>query len=138
MLDKLHKREALEISGGGFGNGKYIPLSADDCQKKDETTLQDRPFSSDIYELEEKSHEESPDSVVNLSDSSPKVKAAVVGIRKSDIKKLKLASAAKSGVSLGNIHQPIFSLGMTQEGIGDVTPKVFVMEKRLTLVVSIN
>ncbi|KAL8217720.1 hypothetical protein R6Q57_021093 [Mikania cordata] len=31
--------------------------------------------------------EESPESVVTLSDSSPKMKAAVVGIRKSDIKR---------------------------------------------------
>ncbi|KAL8254722.1 hypothetical protein R6Q59_032943 [Mikania micrantha] len=51
-LDKLHEREALEISGGGFGNGKYIPLSTDDCPKKNGTTLQDRPSSSDIYGLE--------------------------------------------------------------------------------------
>ncbi|KAD7479090.1 hypothetical protein E3N88_02226 [Mikania micrantha] len=190
-LDKLHEREALEISGGGFGNGKYIPLSADDCPNKNGSTLQDRPSSSDMYGLEkqlsflnnllevtrenkkrletdlgimihqhpgdvkvkklmvgfeevfkqkilveeaephngvnatisksdaeayhehdkddgesphsgkkrlEKSHEDSPDSVVNLSDSSPIMKGQVVGIRKSDIKKLKLASAAKSDV----------------------------------------
>ncbi|KAL8258099.1 hypothetical protein R6Q59_030140 [Mikania micrantha] len=224
-LDKLHEREALEISGGGFGNGKYIPLSADDCPNKNGSTLQDRPSSSDMYGLEylqkqlsflnnlleltrenkkrletdlgimihqhpgdvkvkklmvgfeevfkqkilveeaephngvnatisksdaeayhehdkddgesphsgkkrlEKSHEDSPDSVVNLSDSSPIMKGQVVGIRKSDIKKLKLASAAKSGVSLGNIHQPSSSLGMTQEGVGDVTPKVFIKKK---------
>ncbi|KAD4584565.1 hypothetical protein E3N88_22166 [Mikania micrantha] len=248
-LDKLHEREALEISGGGFGNGKYIPLSADDCPNKNGSTLQDRPSSSDMYGLEkqlsflnnllevtrenkkrletdlgimihqhpgdvkvkklmvgfeevfkqkilveeaephngvnatisksdaeashehdkddgesphsgkkrlEKSHEDSPDSVVNLSDSSPIMKGQVVGIRKSDIKKLKLASAAKSdvvhvdsspvdkdkhrtpqvnltvdgghvelqttGVLFGNIHEPSFSLGMTQEGIGNVTP----------------
>ncbi|KAD3641653.1 hypothetical protein E3N88_30877 [Mikania micrantha] len=232
-LDKLHEREALEISGGGFGNGKYIPLSADDCPKKNCTTLQDRPSSSDMYGLEvtrenkkkletdlgimihqhpadvkvkklmvafeevfkqkilveeaephngvnatisksdakayherdkddgesphsgkkrlEKSHEDSPDSVVNLSNSSPIMKGQVVGIRKSYIKKLKLASAEKSdsspidkdkhmtlqvnltvdggqvelqttGVLLGNIHEPSFSLGMTQEGIGNVTP----------------
>ncbi|KAL8260149.1 hypothetical protein R6Q59_028102 [Mikania micrantha] len=144
-LDKLHEREALEISGGGFGNGKCIPLSADDCPKKNGTTLQDRPSSSDIYGLEEvfkqkilveeaephigvnatisksdaeayhehdkddgesphsgkkrleKSHEDSPNSVVNLSDSSPIMKGQVVGIRKSDIKKIKLAYAAKFG-----------------------------------------
>ncbi|KAL8245785.1 hypothetical protein R6Q59_007001 [Mikania micrantha] len=45
----------------------------------------------------EKSHEESPESVVNHSDNSPKKKHAVVDMRKSDIKRLKLASAAKSG-----------------------------------------
>ncbi|KAL8266950.1 hypothetical protein R6Q59_004294 [Mikania micrantha] len=210
-LDKLHEREALEISGGGFGNGKYIPLSADDCPKKNCTTLQDRPSSSDMYGLEvtrenkkkletdlgimihqhpadvkvkklmvafeevfkqkilveeaephngvnatisksdakayherdkddgesphsgkkrlEKSHEDSPDSVVNLSNSSPIMKGQVVGIRKSYIKKLKLASAEKSGDSLGNINQPSSSLGMTQEGVGDVTPKVFITKK---------